>query len=96
MFPTDGAILVPGPIAMTKDCPNPAGAAAVYDFLLSTDGQRAMVDADMYSVLPGVPPPHGAPALDTIPVRPWMPGFLDDVVAHKSDAKQHWAALAGS
>src|SRR5690606_32190647 len=63
VFPEDGAIAVPGPIALTADCRNPVAARAVYDFVLSEAGQAAMVGGDMYGVLPTSPPPQGAPPL---------------------------------
>ena len=79
IFPADGAIAVPGPIALTADCPNPRAARAVYDFLLGERGQRAMVAGNMYAALPELDPPPGAPALDTIAVRPWRPGLLEEI-----------------
>jgi iron(III) transport system substrate-binding protein len=93
IFPEDGAILVPGPIALTAACPNPVGARAVYDFLMSEPGQSAIVAGDMYAALPELPPPAGAPALDTLAVRPWPPGFVDEVVRDKAALKERYATL---
>lgn len=97
IFPSDGAVLVPGPIAMTSACPNPAGAAAIYDFILSEEGQRAIAAGDMYPALPSVPPPEGAPPLHDIAVRPWPEGFVERTVADKAAIKEAWQRLvAGS
>lgn len=93
VFPTDGAVAIPGPIALTADCPNPSGARAVYDFLLSPAGQQAMIDGDMYAAIPDLPPPAGAPALDTITVRPWSDGFADRVAREQAAIKARWADL---
>lgn len=89
-FPEDGAILVPGPIAMTAGCPNPAAAAVVYDFLLSKPGQEAIVRGDMYAALPEVAPPEGAPPLESVVIRPWTAGFAETVVADKLALKGRW------
>jgi iron(III) transport system substrate-binding protein len=93
IFPEDGAVLVPGPIALTAGCPNPAAAGAVYDLVLSPAGQALMVEGDMYAVLPGLPPPEGAPALDAIRVRPWTPGLADALSRDAAATKDRWAAL---
>jgi iron(III) transport system substrate-binding protein len=93
IFPADGAVAIPGPIALTADCPNPRGARAVYDFIMSDEGQRAIVDGNMYAALPELPPPAGAPSLADIAVRPWRPGFLDEIRLARGDIKERWAQL---
>lgn len=93
IFPADGAIVVPGPIALTADCPNPRAARAVYDFLMSEPGQRAMVAGNMYAALPDLPPPEGAPALDSIAVRAWRPGLLEEIRGARGEIKERWARL---
>jgi iron(III) transport system substrate-binding protein len=93
VFPEDGAVLVPGPIAITATCANPTAAGALYDLVLSPAGQAVMVAGDMYAALPSLPPPDGAPALDAIAVRPWTPGFADQVAREASATKDRWAAL---
>ncbi|MCO4743875.1 MAG: ABC transporter substrate-binding protein [Proteobacteria bacterium] len=93
IYPTDGAIAVPGPIALTTDCPNPNAARAVYDFLLSDPGQQAMVDGNMYAGLPHLPPPTGAKPLSEIALRPWSTAFREDVARRKGDIKERFAEL---
>lgn len=93
VFPSDGAVVVPGPVAISATCPNPAAAEVVVDFLLSPAGQDVLVAGDMYGVLPGTPPPDGAPDLASIPVRPWAPGFAARAAADAADVKARWAAL---
>lgn len=93
IFPEDGAVLVPGPIALTADCNNPPAAGAIYDLILSTAGQQRMVEGGMYSALPSLPPPRGAPALDTITVRPWTDGLVDTLMQSQAETKDQWARL---
>lgn len=91
VLPSDGAVVVPGPIAMTADCRNPVAARAVYDLLMSPEGQKLLVVGDMYAALPSLPPPDGAPPLDVIPVAPWMPHMVDEIVAAQAEIKDRWA-----
>lgn len=93
VFPEDGAVLVPGPVALTAGCPNPAAARALYDLLLSPRGQAVMVEGDLYAALPGLPPPDGAPPLDQVEVRPWVPGFAEETARRAAETKDRWAAL---
>lgn len=92
VYPSDGAIVVPGPIALTAGCPNAAAARAVYDYVLSPSGQEAIVAGDMYAALPEMPPPAGAPSLADIAVRPWPEGFADRVAGERVATKERWAA----
>jgi iron(III) transport system substrate-binding protein len=93
IYPEDGAIVVPGPIALTSACPNPTAAKAVYDFLLGPEGQEAIAAGDMYAALPSAPPPKGAKPLSEIPTRPWKQGFAERVVADKAALKERWSSL---
>ena len=94
VYPDDGAIVIPGPIALTAGCPNRAAAKAVYDLVLSPAGQRLLVGGDLYSVLDELPPPDGAPRLADVPTRPWAPGQLQGLAQGRADLKDRWAALA--
>jgi iron(III) transport system substrate-binding protein len=93
VYPRDGAIPIPGPIALTTDCANPRGAKAIYDHILSEAGQRAIVAGNMYAALPTVPAPDGAKPLSELSLRSWEPGFNQDVVARKAQLKERWSAL---
>lgn len=88
IFPTDGAIAVPGPVALTSSCNNPVAAGAVYDALLSEEVQRAFVRGDLYAALPGIEAPAGAPALSDIALRPWPEGFTAKTAANQADFKR--------
>ena len=96
VYPLDGAIAVPGPIALTADCANPVAARAVYDFLLSDIGQQAIVDGYMYAALPHLPPPRGAQPLGALALRPWTAEFRDEVSTSKAAIKERFATLMSS
>lgn len=66
IYPTDGCIIIPSPIAIMSTTTNPDGARSAVDWWLSKEGQQAVVKGWMYSVRTDVAPPHGAPALQTL------------------------------
>ncbi len=60
VYPQDGLILMPSPIAITKATKNVAAAKKIYDFFLTAQGQSIMIQGNMYSLDTSLPPPHGA------------------------------------
>ena len=50
IYPTDGVINIPSPIAIFKNTKNPDGAKALVDWWLSKEGQQAVVKGWMHSV----------------------------------------------
>ena len=60
VYPSDGVINVPSPIAIFKDTKNPEGAKALVDWWLSKEGQQAVVKGWMHSVRGDVSAPTGA------------------------------------
>lgn len=65
VYPEDGTIVIPSPIAILKDGPNTEAAKAIEDWWLSKEGQEAIVKGWMHSVRGDVNPPKGAPELKT-------------------------------
>lgn len=64
VLPADGAVPIPGPIALLPHAKRSLAARAVYDAMLSEDAQRVIVERGfMHSPDPAFPPPPGAPAL---------------------------------
>lgn len=61
VYPKDGAILVPTPIAVTSWSKNPELAGRFLRFLLSPEAQRIFVERGYYPVMPDAPKPKGAP-----------------------------------
>lgn len=69
-FPEDGAVAIPGPLAITKGCPSPYAAERVYRWLFGPDAQEEIRKGGMHSPLPDVAPPDGAPPLSQIALFP--------------------------
>src|SRR5574344_27152 len=66
IYPKDGVVQVPSPIAIFNTTKNPEGAKALVDWWLSKGGEPADVKGWMHSVRNDVEPPTGAPKLSTL------------------------------
>lgn len=67
VWPTDGAVFIPSPIAIINTSDNVETAKVFVDYTLSADGQRTMVElGNFIPVRADVDPPAGAPRLDQI------------------------------
>ncbi|HLL55567.1 MAG TPA: ABC transporter substrate-binding protein [Myxococcaceae bacterium] len=97
-YPDDGAVMIPGDIAILASTRNPRAAKALVDLLLSPEGQEFMVkQGNMHAVDPRAPGPAGEPALDGLLERsqPWNPEVLarglERGASIKSDFSQAFA-----
>jgi iron(III) transport system substrate-binding protein len=63
IYPLDGAILVPSPIAILKDTEHPEIARKIYDWFFGPAAQSAIVRGGSYSPMPKIVSPDNA--------RPW-------------------------
>ncbi|MGN6720701.1 MAG: ABC transporter substrate-binding protein [Candidatus Binatia bacterium] len=70
IWPTDGAISVPSPIAIIKNSKNPAGSKAFVDYVLSKEGQEFLVKQEVIPVRGDVAPPKGQPSASQIKFMP--------------------------
>ncbi len=89
-YPEDGAVLIPGPLAIFKSTRNPAAAKAFVDVLLSSEGQRIIVErGDMHAVDPRLPGPRSEAGLSTLMPRaqPWSDTLLDRGVTRGDQVK---------
>lgn len=79
VYPDDGTIVIPSPIAIFNTSQNQEAAKAVLDWFLSREGQEVIVKGWMHSVRDDVAAPQGAPALAT---------FIGNAI------RPNWAKLA--
>jgi iron(III) transport system substrate-binding protein len=82
VYPEDGAIPIPGPLAIPADCPSKEAAEDVVDWLMGETAQAMVVKFGMHSPFPGAPAPDGTPPLDQIALAPLPEDF--DVRAAKA------------
>lgn len=93
VYPEDGSILIPSPIAILSTTAAPDAARRVYDFLLSVPGQTAIVGGWMYSPFGVVPPPPGARPWRAVYDRalvPWSAAYLRDTQARREAIKRQF------
>ncbi|MCP3102707.1 ABC transporter substrate-binding protein [Myxococcus sp. K15C18031901] len=91
VWPTDGAVTIPGPVALFKSTPNPVAAKAVVDVLLSPEGQRLIVEkGDMHAVDPRLAGPRDEPGVETLLQRaqPWTPALVEQGLARGGALKE--------
>ncbi len=98
IYPEDGAVVIPGHVAMFKSARNPAAARAFIDVMLSPEGQSAIVDiGDMHAADPTLPGPRGEPPLEELLRRgmPWSATLLQEGVAQIPAMKQAFSEIFG-
>jgi iron(III) transport system substrate-binding protein len=91
VWPEEGAIFIPSPVAIFKTSKNPDTAKVFVDYVLSKEGQATLVELGSFiPVRPDVDPPQGAPALDKIGKMStnWV-----DVKTKRQESKDKWASL---
>lgn len=90
VFPEDGAIPVPSPIAILRRTDEPELAKRVFDFFFSKPMQDAIVAGHMYSPIPDRPAPAGAPSWSSLTLFPWTNAFLHQVKQDRDAIKTRW------
>jgi iron(III) transport system substrate-binding protein len=70
VWPSEGAISVPSPIAIIKGTKNPNGSKAFVDYVLSKEGQEFLVKQEVIPVRGDVKPPAGQPSAKEIKFLP--------------------------
>lgn len=67
IWPQDGTVLLPAPIALVKGCPHVDNAKALAEYMLSKEGQELIVNTTLtWSARRDVAAPEGKPPLDSI------------------------------
>ena len=70
IWPAEGAISVPSPIAIIKGTKNPDASKAFVDYVLSKEGQEFLVKQEVIPVRGDVNPPKGQPSASQIKFLP--------------------------
>lgn len=95
IYPEDGAILVPSPVAIFKRTEHLDEAKRFIDFLFSETGQQAMVKAKMYSPNPLISPPDNAKTFGFILKHSfaWDQKFLLSVFENHQKIKETFSKI---
>jgi iron(III) transport system substrate-binding protein len=94
VWPEDGAVVIPGPVAIFHSTRNPVAARALVDVLLSPEAQRLIVEkGDMHAADPRLEGPRGQPGLDTLLSRsqPWTPELLEQGLTRGGAIKERFS-----
>lgn len=75
VYPADGTVVIPSPVAIFNTSKNQELAKKVLDWWLSKEGQEAIVKGWMHSVRDDVASPKGAPALSTFAGKGNIPNW---------------------
>jgi iron(III) transport system substrate-binding protein len=92
LIPRDGAITIPGNIAILSGSNNLPATQAVYDVIMSPAGQRAMVLGNMHSANSQIPAPEGAPPFETLLQGSfvWTPSFIEKIQRTSPEIKSRF------
>ena len=95
VYPSDGVIMVPSPVAIFKRTPYLPEAKRFIDFLFSEVGQHAMIKAKMYSPNPLLPPPNEAKPFGYILKSsfPWNQAFAKKVLDQHHEIKETFSKI---
>ena len=93
VWPEEGAIFIPSPVAIMKNSKNPDAAKVFVNYVLSQEGQETLVTlGNFIPVRSDVAPPSGAPALDQIKK---LPTDWKSVREERQNTKDKWTDLFG-
>ena len=77
--PASGAVAQSNAVAITASAPHPNAARLFVEYALGDEGQRLLLNKNLYPARPGLPPPSGMPAFSTIKFMPLdLPKALKD------------------
>ncbi|MBU0495495.1 MAG: extracellular solute-binding protein [Chloroflexi bacterium] len=93
IWPEDGAVLVPSPMAILNTTQNPLAAKVFVDYVLSKDGQETMVKlGNFIPVRYDIDPPEGAPPLNQIKR---LPTDWKALQKERETIRENWVNIFG-
>lgn len=93
VWPTDGAPMTVGPIAILSRAPHPHASILFTDYALSAEGQRAMVEiSGCYSLRDDVEPPQDRPPLSELTILA-QDGHWDEYRARQDRLQSEYSRL---
>ena len=98
IIPEEGAVLVPGPVALLTKSRNPIAARAVYDIIVGKAAQEKIVAGWMHSARDDVQPPPGAPKLEAMMTSryQWTDDFIEKVADRSAAIRKRFADVMGA
>ncbi|MEW6056901.1 MAG: extracellular solute-binding protein [Bdellovibrionota bacterium] len=95
VFPKEGIVSVPSPIAITSTTSNPELAKQVYDYFFSKEGQEVLLKGDHHGIFADAPAPEGAPDLTKLLAisLPWNSTILHEVHRERDNIKKQFTSI---
>lgn len=95
VYPIEGVVAVPSPVAITATSPHPELAKQVYDYFFSQASQEIIRQGDVHSVFPEFAAPNGALPYSQFmdKAMPWNDTILHEVLASRDQIKKRFSKL---
>ncbi|MBI3542213.1 MAG: extracellular solute-binding protein [Deltaproteobacteria bacterium] len=95
VYPAEGAVTIPSPLAITAKTAQPELAKKVFDYLFTTEAQEIITKGDMYSICTEIAPPPGAEPWANVlkTAMPWDMALIAKVRAERDEIKQQFAKI---
>lgn len=91
-FPTDGAVIVPGPVAILKDSKRPNASRLFTNFMYSKEYSQALVATSNYPLRADVAPAPGVPTIDKVK---FIRNTVEQLTKDLPDAIAKWRDIMG-
>ncbi len=91
-FPTDGAVIVPGPVGILKDSKRPNAARLFTNFMYSKEYSLALVATSNYPLRADIAPAPGVPTIDKVK---FIRNTVDQLTKDLPDAIAKWRDIMG-
>lgn len=93
VWPEEGAVVIPSPVAIFKSSENPEAAKVFVNYVLSREGQQTLVElGNFIPVRLDVDPPAGAPRFDEIKR---LPTDWKGVRTERQQINERWTEIFG-
>lgn len=96
VYPRDGVVLVPSPIAILASTKHPELSKNVYDYFFSQEGQEKLArGGDQHGVIATAPPPEGASPLFNLISQsfPWDAALIRQVRNERAEIKKQFTKI---
>ena len=94
IWPEEGSVVIPTPVAIYKNTDNAAACQAFLDYLYSDRGQALFVKQNYLSVIPGAPEPEGITAYPEGGLKILIPP-LEFIAENREELSQKYEELFG-
>ncbi len=94
IWPEEGSVVIPTPVAIYKNTDNPAACEAFLDYLYSARGQALFVKQNYLSVLPDAPEPEGLVPYPEGGLKILVPP-LDFIAENREELRNKYEELFG-